>query len=113
MEPEKFLALFLTETASSRLSSETVWTSDPTGLAAILFQSSSVGRHQKTCSGDNPKQHSTRRSILDPTDVPKVSVRRTVKQPVLSAPRHGGYACRTIRSRNAEQVQGCFAIGRV
>jgi len=47
MEPEKFLAPFPTEKASSRLSSKIVWKSDPTGLAAILFQNSSVRRHQK------------------------------------------------------------------
>jgi len=47
MEPEKFLAPFPTEKASSTLSSKIVWKSDPTGLAAILFQNSSVRRHQK------------------------------------------------------------------
>ncbi len=58
MEPEKFLAPFATEKASSRLSSKTVWKSDPTGLVAILFQNSSVRRHQKTCSGANPNSSS-------------------------------------------------------
>ena len=38
MEPEKFLAPFLTEKASSRLSSRIVWKSDPTGLEAISFR---------------------------------------------------------------------------
>jgi len=47
-----------TEKASSRFSSKIVWKSDRTGLAAILFQKSSVRRHQKTCSGDNPNSSS-------------------------------------------------------
>jgi len=58
MEPEKFLAPCPTEKASSRLSSKIVWKCDPTGLAAILFQNSSVRCHQKTCKGDNPNSSS-------------------------------------------------------
>ncbi|DBA75838.1 TPA: hypothetical protein ACH3X1_010241 [Trebouxia sp. C0004] len=58
MEQEKFLAPFPTEKASSRLSSKIVWKSNPTGLAAILFQNSSVCCHQTTCSGDNPNSSS-------------------------------------------------------
>jgi len=64
-----------TAKASSRLSSKIVCRSSPTGLPAVLFRDSRVRCHQKTCRGDNPsfsEQHSTRCSILDPTDVPKV-----------------------------------------